>query len=197
MFGEDAQLRRIRSAVIIAGNQHVRPGGEAVADKTQLAVLVNRAEAQMHIGDDQLAVRAFHRRRQHATAGNARRQRLVQHFAQRGFAEDEIAVQREFAKAAVGLRQRIGQVAEVAQLLNVVEKTVAQAAKINFLQADEVKLADVGGDAGERLAFGGAGQDLPVPLPGITKIAACVDGGLNVVAQNAHGGAGWWNRRQL
>ena len=92
MFGEDAQLRRIRSAVVVAGNQHVRPGGEAVTDKTQLAVLVKGAEAQMHIGDDQRAARAFHRRRQYATTGNARRQRLVQHFAQRGFAEDEIAV---------------------------------------------------------------------------------------------------------
>ena len=106
-------------------------------------------------------------------------------------------MQREFAEAAVGLCQRVGQAGQVAQLLNVIAKAVAQAAEVNLLQADEVKLADVGGDAGERLAFGGAGQDLPVPLPGITKIAARVDGGLNVVAQNAHGGAGWWNRRQL
>ena len=58
VFGEDAQLRRVRGAVVVAGNQHVRPGGETVTDETQLAVLVNGAEAQMHIGDDQLAARA-------------------------------------------------------------------------------------------------------------------------------------------
>ena len=100
-------------------------------------------------------------------------------------------MQREFAEAAVGLRQRVGQAGQIAQLLDVVVKAVAQAAEVNLLQADEVKLADVGGNTGERLAFGGAGQDLPVPLPGVAEITARVDGGLNVVAQNAHGGVGW------
>ena len=63
--GEDLQLRRIRGAVEIPRDQHVRIGAEAVPDKAQLFVLVKRAEAEVDVGNDKFAVVAGDRRRQH------------------------------------------------------------------------------------------------------------------------------------
>ena len=95
-------------------------------------------------------------------------------------------MQRKFAEAAVHLREVIVETGQLAQLFDVVLEAVAQAAEVDFLQADEVEIADVGGDAGQGFALGRAGQELAVPLVGVAEVAAGVDGGLDVVAEDAH-----------
>ena len=95
-------------------------------------------------------------------------------------------MQREFAEATVHLREVVVEAGQLAQLFDVVLEAVAQAAEVDFLQADEVEIADVGSDASQSLALGWAGQELAVPLVGVAKVTVGVDGGLNVVAEDAH-----------
>ena len=106
-------------------------------------------------------------------------------------------MQRQLADGAVGLGDIMAERRGIEQLAHLAFEAVAQAAEIDFLQADHVKRADIGGNARKRALFGGAGQHLAVQAGEIAEIAVGGDGSLNVVAENTHGGqSGKKGRRQ-
>ena len=163
MVGEDAQRAGVRFAVEVSRQQDARVGGERVADVAQLFVLVDFAQAEVGVGDDDAVF--FHG--DDAATADLSGQGAVKDEVDRGFGEDEVAVQGEMREAAVGLHDGVGKAGLGEELFGLAAKAVAQAAQFDFLQADDVVGVNECGDARQGAAFAGVGQDLPVPLPAV------------------------------
>ena len=140
----------------------------------------------MHIRHHQISARRFYFRRQHPPPLNLARQRLVHHLVHRQLAQNQISMPRQLAHHPIHLPHRMRKRRLRQQLLRLAVKTIAQPAKINFLQTHHIKIADKTRNIRQHLPFCRARQHLPMQTQRVAQIAGGSNRRLNVVTQNPH-----------
>src|SRR3546814_902619 len=138
---QHVHLRPVGGAVEVAHQHRVRVLGQQFGDERQLRQPRLAAQRQVGDGDRQALVAFAEARQQHAAAGNPAGQGVVGHLQRLELAQQAVGAGGHVAHAPVWLVAPVVEAAAFGQVVGLVGEARAPAARVAFLQPDDVVAA--------------------------------------------------------
>ena len=188
-----AHFRRVEIAVEVAHQHQPRFLRQQVGQETQLQL--PRLHAQRQVGDGQrpglLALAVF--RHQHAAAGDAAGQGVIEHFGRFHPAQQRVAAARDARDAPVRLVAPERELRLFGQVIGLVGETRTQAARVRFLQPHHVVIA---GHLRQRVEVDAlaVGQHVRPAAGDVVAVGARARTGLDIGAEQAQAVVGGFGR---